>query len=165
MTDESRRGSLLEDLARALRERGWRCVTAESCTGGGVARALTELPGSSVWFERGFVTYSNESKQEMLGVSPETIERFGAVSEETAREMAEGALRHGHGQIAVAVSGVAGPSGGSADKPVGTVVFAWAIRDGGTTTRVRQFDGGRGDIRSASVFQALEGLLARLRER
>lgn len=165
MADESRLASLVADLARALRDRGWRCVTAESCTGGGVARALTELPGSSEWFERGFVTYSNESKQEMLGVPAETIRRFGAVSEETAREMAEGALRLGRGQVAVAVTGVAGPSGGSPDKPVGTVVFAWAVRDGGTTTGAYRFDGDRGDIRGASVEQAVEGLLARLRER
>lgn len=165
MADESRLASLVADLSRALRDRGWCCVTAESCTGGGVAQALTDLPGSSDWFERGFVTYSNESKQEMLGMSAETIARFGAVSEETAREMAEGALRHGRGQVAVAVTGVAGPSGGSADKPVGTVVFAWAVRDDGTTTRVRRFDGDRGDVRNASVVQALEGLLARLRER
>ncbi len=165
MADESRLVSLVEDLARALRDRGWRCVSAESCTGGGVARALTELPGSSVWFERGFVTYSNESKQEMLGVPAGIIERFGAVSEETAREMALGALRHGRGQVAVAVTGVAGPSGGSPEKPVGTVVFAWAVRDGDTTTRVCRFDGDRGDIRSASVEQAIEGLLTRLRER
>jgi nicotinamide-nucleotide amidase len=165
MAEESRLASLVADLAGALQDRDWRCVTAESCTGGAVARALTELPGSSAWFDRGFVTYSNESKQEMLGVQAETIERFGAVSEETAREMAEGALRRGHGQVAVAVTGVAGPSGGSPDKPVGTVVFAWAVRDGGTTTRVRRFDGDRGGVRSASVEQAVEGLLARLQER
>lgn len=155
--------SLVQDLARELLDRQWRCVTAESCTGGGIARALTELPGSSGWFERGFVTYSNESKCEMLDVSPGSIERFGAVSEEVAREMAEGALRHSRGQAAAAVTGVAGPSGGSPDKPVGTVVFAWAVRDDGTTSRARLFDGDRVDIRAASVEQAIEGLLVRLR--
>lgn len=156
--------TLVEDVARELLDRQWRCVTAESCTGGGIARALTELPGSSEWFERGFVTYSNEAKREMLGVSGKTLERFGAVSEQTAREMAEGALRYSRGQAAIAVTGVAGPSGGSPDKPVGMVVFAWAMRDGGTTTRVRQFEGERGRVRSASVEQGLEGLLARLRQ-
>lgn len=164
MSEPSRILTLVEDLARELLDRQWRCVTAESCTGGGIARALTELPGSSDWFERGFVTYSDDAKREMLSVSGQTLERFGAVSEQTAREMAEGALRHSRGQTAVAVTGVAGPSGGSAAKPVGTVVFAWAVRDGSTTTRVRRFDGDRGGVREASVEQALDGLLMRLRQ-
>lgn len=164
MSEPSRILTLVEDLSRELLDRQWRCVTAESCTGGGIARALTELPGSSDWFERGFVTYSNEAKREMLGVSRQTLERFGAVSEQTAREMAEGALRHSRGHAAIAVTGIAGPSGGSADKPVGMVVFAWAVRDGGTTTRVRRFDGDRGRVREASVVQGLEGLLVRLRQ-
>ncbi len=164
MTEPSRILTLVEDLARELLDRQWRCVTAESCTGGGIARALTELPGSSDWFERGFVTYSNEAKREMLGVAGQTLERYGAVSEQTAQEMAEGALRYSRGQAAVSVTGVAGPSGGSAAKPVGMVVFAWAVRDGPTTTRVRRFDGDRGRVREASVEQALEGLLVRLRQ-
>lgn len=156
--------TLVADLARELLDRQWRCVAAESCTGGGIARALTELPGSSDWFERGFVTYSNASKRDMLGVSGQTIERFGAVSEETAREMAAGALRHSRGQAAIAVTGVAGPSGGSPDKPVGTVAFAWATRDGGTTARIRRLDGDRRAVRDASVEQGIEGLLVRLRQ-
>jgi len=163
MSDANRATALVEDLARELLDRGWRCVTAESCTGGGIASALTELAGSSDWFERGFVTYSNESKTAMLGVDAATIERFGAVSEPTAREMADGALRNSRGQAAMAVTGIAGPSGGSPDKPVGTVVFAWALQDADTTVRTRRLDGDRRAVRAAAVEQALEGLLARLR--
>lgn len=155
--------TLVEDLARELLDRQWRCVTAESCTGGGIAWALTEVAGSSDWLERGFVTYSNESKQEMLGVCPDTLERYGAVSEETAREMAEGALRHSRGQAALAVTGIAGPSGGTADKPVGTVAFAWSVQGGATTTRVRRFEGNRQAVRETAIEQGIEGLLARLR--
>lgn len=156
--------TLVADLARELLDRQWRCATAESCTGGGIARALTELAGSSDWFERGFVVYSNESKQEMLGVASDTIGRVGAVSEEVARQMAEGALQHSRADAAIAVTGIAGPSGGTADKPVGTVVFAWATRDGGTTARTRRFDGDRRAIRAAAVEQGIEGLLVRLRQ-
>lgn len=164
MTERGRLMTLVADLARELLDRQWRCATAESCTGGGVARALTELAGSSEWFERGFVVYSNESKREMLGVSSDTIDRFGAVSEAVAREMAEGALQHSRGHAAIAVTGIAGPSGGTADKPVGTVVLAWATRDGGTTTRTRHFDGDRQAIRAVAVEQGIEGLLVRLRQ-
>ncbi|HSH42651.1 MAG TPA: CinA family protein [Arenicellales bacterium] len=164
MTEQSRIMSLVEDLARELLDRQWRCVTAESCTGGGIARALTELAGSSDWFERGFVTYSNEAKQDMLGVRDETLARHGAVSEETAREMAEGALARSRGQAAIAVTGIAGPSGSSPTKPVGTVVFAWALEGGATATRVRHFEGDRQAVREASVEQGIEGLLIRLRQ-
>lgn len=156
--------TLVADLARELLNRQWRCATAESCTGGGIARALTELPGSSDWFDRGFVVYSNESKREVLGVSSDTIERFGAVSEAVAREMADGALQCSRGHAAIAVTGIAGPSGGTADKPVGTVVLAWATRDGGATTCTRQFEGDRQAIRAATVEQGIEGLLIRLRQ-
>lgn len=164
MPEQSRLMSLVEDLARELIDRQWLCATAESCTGGGIARALTELPGSSDWFERGFVTYSNAAKREMLGVAEQTLERYGAVSEQTAREMAEGALRHSRGRAVIAVTGIAGPSGGTPDKPVGTVAFAWAIRDAGTTSRVRQLDGDRQAVREAAVAQGIEGLLVRLRQ-
>jgi len=164
MAEQSRLMSLVEDLARELIDRQWRCATAESCTGGAIARALTELPGSSDWFERGFVTYSNAAKREMLGVAGQTLERYGAVSEQTAREMADGALRHSRGQAAIAVTGIAGPSGGAPDKPVGTVAFAWAIRGAGTTSRVRQLDGDRQAVREAAVEQGIEGLLVRLRQ-
>lgn len=160
-TDE-RLAQAVTALARELLARGSSCATAESCTGGGVAEALTAVAGSSEWFERGFVTYSNAAKREMLGVSADTLVRFGAVSEETVREMAAGALRYSRARAALAVTGIAGPAGGSPDKPVGTVAFGWAIADGGTTTETRRFDGDRGAVRAAAVAAAIEGLCARL---
>jgi nicotinamide-nucleotide amidase len=141
--------------------RGAMIATAESCTGGLVAGAITAIPGSSAWFERGFVTYSNLAKEQQLGVPSATIVRFGAVSEETAKAMAQGALRGGAAEWSVAVTGIAGPDGGSPDKPVGTVWIAWA--GPGHLQAVRQrFDGDRGAIRQASVRVALEGLIDRL---
>ena len=136
-------------------------VTAESCTGGLIAGACTDLPGSSNWFERGFVTYSNAAKTDMLGVDAALIDAHGAVSEPVARAMAEGALRHVPAQVSLAVTGVAGPTGGSADKPVGTVWFGWCVK-GVTTTECRRFDGDRAAVRQATVARALAGLLARL---
>ena len=133
-------------------------VTAESCTGGWVAQAITSIAGSSAWFERGFVTYSNAAKHELLGVSKRTLKNFGAVSEETAREMAAGALARSRGTISLAVTGVAGPSGGSAAKPVGMVCFAWA-RGRRVRSETRRFRGGREAVRRQSVIRALEGLL------
>ena len=132
---------------------------AESCTGGGLACAVTEIPGSSAWFERGFVTYSNAAKSELLGVPEITIERHGAVSEATARAMAEGALAHSPAHWAVAITGIAGPAGGSADKPVGTVCFAWAGRDLGCQAQTRCFSGDRSAVRAQSVAYALRGLI------
>ena len=114
-------------LAHRLVERGVMLVAAESCTGGWLAKACTDLPGSSAWFERGFVTYTNEAKQEMLGVTAETLQAHGAVSEPTVAEMAAGALAHSRAQISVSISGIAGPGGGSEEKPVGTVCFGWAL--------------------------------------
>jgi nicotinamide-nucleotide amidase len=155
----------MEALAKAVGERlrsaGEELVTAESCTGGGVAQAVTAVAGSSEWFERGFVTYSDASKQELLGVRSETLARHGAVSEETAREMALGALARSKAAIAVAVTGIAGPSGGSPDKPVGTVCFAWADRRG-ARSETRHFSGDRGSVRGQSVVHALEGVLRTL---
>lgn len=151
----------LTDLAQALIARGWSLTTAESCTGGLVAAACTELSGSSAWFERGFVTYSNAAKTEMLGVPAEVIAAHGAVSEAVARAMAEGALRHSAAQIAVAITGVAGPLGGSADKPVGTVCFAWAWPGGVFSERV-QLGGDRAGIRQAAVWHALTGVHQRV---
>jgi nicotinamide-nucleotide amidase len=136
-------------------------ATAESCTGGLVAGAITSIAGSSGWFERGFVTYSDLAKEQQLGVASSTIERFGAVSEETAKAMAQGAVRGSAAQWAVAVTGVAGPDGGSPDKPVGTVWFAWAGPDHLQALK-RQFDGVRAAVRQASVQVALEGLIDRL---
>jgi len=147
-----------------LKARGRLLVSAESCTGGWIAQAITAVAGSSEWFERGYVTYSNESKQELVGVEPETLARYGAVSEETAREMAVGALAASRASVAVAVTGVAGPSGGSAEKPVGMVCFSWALRDGATRTETCRFTGDRGEVRRRSVIRALQGLIEALDE-
>ena len=136
-------------------------VTAESCTGGWVAQAVTSIAGSSVWFERGYVTYSDAAKREDLGVSAQALRRHGAVSEQVAREMALGALRRGGGTVAVAVTGIAGPGGGSPAKPVGTVCFAWA-RKGRIRTETRRFRGNRRSVREKSVRRALAGVLQAL---
>jgi nicotinamide-nucleotide amidase len=153
--------ALAARLGAVALARGAMIATAESCTGGLVAAAITAIAGSSGWFERGFVTYSNLAKEEQLGVAPSTIERFGAVSEETVRAMAQGAVRGAPAKWAVAVTGIAGPDGGSPDKPVGTVWFAWA-GPGFLETLRRQFDGDRTTVREASVRVALEGLIDRL---
>jgi nicotinamide-nucleotide amidase len=154
--------ALAAELGVRLLERGALCATAESCTGGLVAGAITDIAGSSGWFERGWVTYSNEAKMELLGVSAATLERHGAVSEATARAMAEGALARSRAKIAVAVTGVAGPAGGSPEKPVGMVCFAWAKSGAATLAATHHFPGGRQAVREASVAVALEGLLAQL---
>ena len=152
---------LVAQLATALKARGQFMATAESCTGGLIAGACTDLSGSSDWFERGFVTYSNAAKCEMLGVPAALIEAHGAVSEPVARAMAAGALAHAPVQLAVAVTGVAGPTGGSADKPVGTVWVGWCV-NGRTHSERQRFDGDRAAVRAATVRHALAGLLARL---
>jgi len=144
-------------LAERLRKRGWFCATAESCTGGGVAHVLTAVAGSSEWFERGFVVYSNSAKHELLGVSTQMISRYGAVSEPVAQAMAEGTLRASRAATAVAITGIAGPAGGTAEKPVGTVVFAWAAAFGQTRVETRHFPGDRSEIRARSVRHAIEG--------
>lgn len=133
-------------------------VTAESCTGGGIAYALTALPGSSGWFERGFVTYSNLAKQEQLGVPHALIARHGAVSEQVAAAMARGALLHSPAQVSVAVTGTAGPDGGTREKPVGTVCFGWGRRGAEARTARRVFDGTRQQVRELSILAALQGL-------
>ena len=156
--------TLARETGRRLAETGDWLVTAESCTGGAVAQAVTSVPGSSAWFERGFVTYSNAAKEEMLGVRSETLERFGAVSEETAIEMARGALRRSRGTVAVAITGVAGPSGGTAAKPVGLVCFAWAsARE--ARSESRRFDGDRAGVRRQAVERALQGVMDLLQPR
>jgi nicotinamide-nucleotide amidase len=147
----------LPGLADALRARGWRLATAESCTGGLIAAACTALAGSSDWFERGFVTYSNEAKTELIGVPAGLIAAHGAVSEPVARAMAEGALRHSRADIAVAVTGIAGPGGGSPEKPVGTVWLAWAVR-GRTDARRLQLAGDREAVRQGTVSEALHSV-------
>lgn len=150
--------SLAEQLGKALLDRGWRATCAESCTGGGVAYAITEVAGSSQWFDAGFVTYSNAMKQRVLGVTADSLERCGAVSDAVVREMATGALKAAGADMAVSVSGIAGPDGGSADKPVGTVWFAWAAPEQ-LLTACHRFPGDRQSVREQAVAQALRGLL------
>lgn len=150
---------LQRQLATLAVERGQVIATAESCTGGLIAAALTELAGSSNWFDRGFVTYSNNAKRQMLGVTAETLQGPGAVSAASVAEMARGALSHSSATMSVSVSGVAGPGGGSADKPVGTVWMAWASLDYGHRTRHFQFSGDRASVRRQAVTEAIRGLI------
>ena len=151
--------ALAAELGRRLIERGWRVTTAESCTGGLVAGAITAIAGSSGWFERGFVTYSNEAKHEMLGVPRELIAQHGAVSEPVAIAMAQAACSQGHSECAVAVTGIAGPGGGSAAKPVGTVCFAWHSVTAPARACTLHLPGSRDAVRMAAVSAALQGLL------
>jgi nicotinamide-nucleotide amidase len=153
--------SKAERLGAALRDRGWMLATAESCTGGMIAAACTDLAGSSEWFERGFVTYANAAKTDLLGVGAALIEANGAVSEVVARAMAFGAVRHSRARVSVAVTGIAGPTGGSKDKPVGTVWFGYMV-DGRLTSETQRFDGDRAAVRRAAVDHAFDGLLLRL---
>lgn len=155
---DARLQNLAAEVGRALERERLMLATAESCTGGWVAQVCTAIAGSSEWFERGFVTYSNRAKTEMLGVAAETLADHGAVSEPTARAMAEGALRHGAAQVALAITGIAGPTGGTAEKPVGTVWFAWAARGRATRSERRRFDGDREAVRRQAVAHALDGL-------
>ena len=152
---------LVPRLAAALLQRGWMLTTAESCTGGMIAAACTDLAGSSQWFERGLVTYSNQAKSDLLGVDSVLINQLGAVSEPVARAMASGARLRSRADASVAVTGVAGPGGGSADKPVGTVWFAWDIQ-GALVSELRHFDGDRAAVREATLRHALERLLSLL---
>ena len=152
-------------LGSRLRELGWSSVTVESCTGGLIARALTETAGSSVWFDRGFVTYSNEAKIELVGVSPATLAAHGAVSEPTAREMASGGLARSRARLAMSVTGIAGPGGAVPGKPVGTVCFGWIVLAGqGRLERVEtvRFEGDRADVRRAAAHHALARALPML---
>ncbi|MDK9723788.1 MAG: nicotinamide-nucleotide amidase [Sterolibacteriaceae bacterium MAG5] len=150
---------LSEDIGTRLRERSLTLATAESCTGGWVAQVVTHTAGSSAWFDRGFVTYSNEAKIAMLGVSPETLAAHGAVSLETAAEMAVGALKNSNALISLAITGVAGPTGGSPDKPVGTVCFGWCRKGEEPVTDRRQYVGDRESVRRQSVVHALQHLI------
>lgn len=155
---------LAERLGHALHARGWRVATAESCTGGGVAAAITSVAGSSGWFEYGVVSYSNNAKQKLLGVSSASLNTGGAVSEVVVKEMAAGVLGLAEANIAVAISGIAGPSGGSAAKPVGTVWFAWATETGDCITDCKHFSGDRAGIQRQAVIHALDGLLSLLNQ-
>jgi nicotinamide-nucleotide amidase len=154
---------MVERLAMLMREKRWMLATAESCTGGMIAAACTDLPGSSDWFERGFVTYSNEAKTESLGVDASLIAQQGAVSEKVARAMAFGAVRHSHATVSVAVTGIAGPTGGTPDKPVGTVWFAWQV-DGRLSSETRRFDGDRAAVRRQTLDHALQRLVEKIEE-
>ncbi len=148
-----------------LKSHGLMLATAESCTGGGVAQAITEVAGSSAWFERGFVTYSNLSKQEMLGVSEATLIEYGAVSEAVVREMVAGALANSTAQVALAISGIAGPDGGTPDKPVGTVWFAWGLKNASVYAQRHQIAGSRAEVRAHAVRIALQGVIDLLNQR
>lgn len=156
--------SLAVRIGARLNARHLVLATAESCTGGWVSMAITSVAGSSEWFDRGFVAYSNEAKQDLLGVSASTLADHGAVSEAVALEMAAGALKASRAQIAVSVTGVAGPGGGTPDKPVGTVCFAWAGPHGKLATRTRRFSGDRTEVRLQSVIEALQGVLRSIEE-
>jgi nicotinamide-nucleotide amidase len=158
---EHSRQSLCRLLADLMLKNRMYLTTAESCTGGLIAGACTDLAGSSQWFDRGFVTYSNAAKTDMLGVDADLIAQFGAVSEEVAIAMALGAIAHSKAQVSVAVTGVAGPAGGSAEKPVGTVWVAWYV-SGHTSTELCHFDGDRAMVRALTVQRALQGLVERL---
>ena len=147
-----------EALGERLRELGWRLALAESCTGGWLAKLVTDGPGSSDWFDRGFVTYSNQAKQEMLGVDDETLANFGAVSGETARAMVAGALTHSGAELALAITGIAGPGGGSIDKPVGTVWFAWGKTGSDARAARERFEGDREAVRRQAVAYGLARL-------
>ena len=150
--------TLADHLGHDLKQAGRSVATAESCTGGWLGTVLTSIPGSSLWYERGFICYSNMAKREMLGVKTETLTRHGAVSEPTACAMAEGALAHSHADLTVAITGIAGPAGGTLEKPVGTVCFAWAARKQPTQTRTQRFSGDRETVRRQAVKAALEGV-------
>lgn len=156
---------LAEEVGDALTARSLMLATAESCTGGWIAEVVTMVPGSSDWFERGFVTYTYISKREMLGIDGDMLARCGAVSEEVVGEMVNGALVHSHAQVAVAVSGVAGPGGGTPDKPVGTVCLAWGLKHGARRVETARFLGDREAVRRQAVERALRGVLALLASR
>lgn len=155
---------LVEEIAQLLVSQQQRLATAESCTGGWVAKCCTDLAGSSAWFERGFVTYSNEAKIEELGVAAATLNKNGAVSLSVVEEMALGALQHSDADMSVAITGIAGPDGGTTDKPVGTVWIGWAMKEAGIHSICFQFAGDRNAIRKQAVFEALTGIVKNARD-
>jgi nicotinamide-nucleotide amidase len=155
---------LAQRVGEALKSRALMLVSAESCTGGWLGEAITAVPGSSDWYERGFITYTDISKREMLGITASTLEQHGAVSEQTVKEMVAGALTASHAQVAVAVSGIAGPAGGMPGKPVGTVCLAWALKNGEPIAETRHFAGDREAVRRQAVERALAGVLDLLGE-
>ncbi|MEO7387098.1 MAG: CinA family protein [Gammaproteobacteria bacterium] len=162
MSDDRALATRVAELAELLVAKGLKLSTAESCTGGGLAKSLTDRPGSSAWFEFGWVTYGNNAKHQLLGVREATLDEYGAVSQQVAEQMASGARRLSGADIAVAITGIAGPAGGSADKPVGTVWLAWAGPGDLMGAERREFPGDRAAIRSQAVAAALDGTLARV---
>jgi len=146
-------------LGKVLKEKGLMVATAESCTGGGIAQAITEIPGSSAWFDRGFITYSNLSKVQMLQVKQSTLDQYGAVSEETAEEMVEGALNNSNADLAISVTGIAGPAGGTSQKPAGTVYIAWVEGENTIVCKKFYFIGDRFEIRNQTIIASLNALL------
>lgn len=161
MINEYQLYELANQVGQALKARNLTLTTAESCTGGWVSEVMTAIPGSSEWFDRAYVTYSNRAKQEMLRVSPQTLANFGAVSEEIAHEMAAGAVKEAKVDVSLAITGIAGPGGALPDKPVGMVCFAWFIQ-GRLTCQTQNFSGNRYEVRRQSVIYSLQGLLDRL---
>jgi nicotinamide-nucleotide amidase len=154
---------MAQEMGKVARRHGIFVATAESCTGGGIAAAITRIPGSAKWFDRGFVTYHNLAKHQMLGVRQETLHKHGAVSEEVAREMAAGALRRSQATVTVAVTGIAGPGGGTRAKPVGTVWFAWAAKNNAVQSRMFRFRGDRFEVQRQTIAMALQGIIDLLR--
>ncbi|OUR63604.1 damage-inducible protein CinA [Methylophaga sp. 42_25_T18] len=155
---------LIQNVADILNKQQWHLATSESCTGGWLSKCCTDLSGSSTWFDRGFVTYSNKSKQDLLNVSLATLEQHGAVSEQTAIEMAQGALDNSDANISVAITGIAGPDGGTVEKPVGTVWLAWSIKNGATKSEHIHLSGDREQIRYQAVIAALQGIVKNARD-
>ncbi|NOQ82197.1 MAG: nicotinamide-nucleotide amidohydrolase family protein [Methylophaga sp.] len=154
---------ITQQLADKLQAMGWQLSAAESCTGGWLGKCCTDLTGSSAWFDRGFITYSNQSKQDLLNVKPLTLEHFGAVSEQTAIEMAQGALAHSNADISVSITGIAGPDGGSSNKPVGTVWIAWTTKFS-AKAELFNFHGNREAVRRQAVYTALNGIIKNARD-
>ena len=161
MTNDYQLYELANQVGQALKDRKLMLATAESCTGGWVSEVITAIPGSSEWFDRAYVTYSNRAKQEMLRVSPQTLASFGAVSEETAREMAAGAITEAKVDVSLSITGIAGPGGALPNKPVGMVCFAWSVQ-GDLISKTQNFSGNRFEVRRQSVIYGLQGLLSRL---
>tara|TARA_R110002050_G_scaffold1244_3_gene8561 strand:+ start:7149 stop:7649 length:501 start_codon:yes stop_codon:yes gene_type:complete len=155
---------LTSQVAQCLIDLNWRLSVAESCTGGWLGKCCTDLAGSSTWFERGFITYSNQAKQDCLHVNQSTLHQFGAVSEQTASEMAQGALTESMADISVAITGIAGPDGGTVDKPVGTVCFAWMSKKSVVQTQCYHLEGDRESVRRQAVKLALQGIMKNARD-
>ena len=159
---ETEAGILTAKIAGLLGERNWTMATAESCAGGWIAKCCTDMAGSSAWFDRGYITYSYKAKEQMLGVSPEDLLKYGAVSEDIAGQMALGAKRHSNVDVSVSATGIAGPGGGMPGKPVGLVHFGWCIGDQPVSCDAAVFEGDRESVRQQTVLHALQGIILRV---